>query len=52
MTAIIKRINDWSVTIDGDEPTILDEELGARLGFARPAKIRDLIKRLVRAGAQ
>ena len=52
MTAIIKRINDWSVTIDGDEPTILDEELGERLGFARPAKIRDLIKRLVRAGAQ
>jgi len=52
VTAIIKRINDWSVTVDGDEPTILDEELGKRLGFARPAKIRDLIKRLVRAGAQ
>ena len=50
MSAIIKQINGWSVATDDDEPRIRDIELGERLGFARPAKIRDLIKRLARLG--
>ena len=47
-TAIVRVVDGWSVAMDGEEPRILDEELGARLGFSRPAAIRDLIKRLVR----
>jgi hypothetical protein len=48
-SAIAKRVVEgWSVTMDGDEPRILDEELGTRLRFARPAGTRDLIKRLIR----
>lgn len=50
MTALVKQIDGWSVAIEGDEPTILDEELGARLGFARPRKIRDLIERMLSEG--
>lgn len=51
MSALVRRVvSGWSVAMDGDEPTVLDEELGARLGFARPRKIRDLIERLIRAG--
>lgn len=51
MTALVKKIVDgWSVTLDGDEPRILDEELGRRLGFARPRDIRKLIDRLVKDG--
>ena len=49
--AIVRRVVDgWSVAMDGDEPAILDEELGARLGFARPRKIRDLVQRMISEG--
>jgi hypothetical protein len=47
---ITRIVDGWSVTLDGEEPTVLDEELGARLGFARPRKIRELIERMVSDG--
>lgn len=48
---MVKKIVDgWSVTLDGDEPRILDEELGRRLGFSRPRDIRKLIERLISDG--
>lgn len=46
----ITRVDGWSVAMDGDEPTIMDEELGVRLGFARPRKIRELIARMISDG--
>lgn len=49
-TAIVRVVDGWSVTMDGDEPTILDEELGTRLGFARPRKIREVIERMISDG--
>jgi hypothetical protein len=45
--AMTRVVDGWSVTMDGDEPRILDEELGARLGFARPRKIREVIERMI-----
>jgi hypothetical protein len=51
MTALVKHVDGWSVTMDGDEPTILDEQLGERLGFSRPRKIRELIERMQKEGA-
>lgn len=48
--ARIVKIDGWSVTMDDDEPRIMDEELGKRLGFARTRKIRELIERLLRDG--
>lgn len=51
MTAMVKKIvYGWSVTLDGDEPRVLDEELGRRLGFARPRDIRKLIERPISDG--
>jgi len=50
VTAAITRIDGWSIATDGDEPRILDEELGRRLGFARPRDIRKLIDRLRKDG--
>lgn len=49
------RVSDWSLRVacaDGDdeEPRIQDIELAARLGYARPRKIRDLIERLIADG--
>lgn len=49
--ALTRIIDGWSVTMDGDEPRVLDEELGIRLGFARPRGIRKLIKRMMKQGA-
>lgn len=43
-------VDGWSVAMDGDEPTVLDEELGTRLGFGRPRDIRKLIERLISDG--
>lgn len=48
--ATTRIVDGWSVAMEGDEPTILDEELGARLGFARSRKIRELIERLISTG--
>jgi hypothetical protein len=51
VNALAKRtVDGWSVAMDGDEPTILDGELGERLGFARPRDIRKLIERLAKDG--
>jgi hypothetical protein len=51
LNAPITRVVDgWSVTIDGDEPRILDEELGARLAFSRVRDIRKLIERMIADG--
>lgn len=47
-TAVTRIVDGWSVTMDGDEPRIRDEELGIRLGFARPRDIRKLIERLLK----
>lgn len=45
-------VSGWSLgfAANDDEPRMRDLDLAERLGFARPAKIRDLIKRLVRDG--
>lgn len=43
-------LHGWSVTIDEDEPTILDEELAIRLGFSRPRDIRKLVERMIADG--
>lgn len=43
-------VDGWSVTMDGEEPTVRDEELGTRLGFGRPRDIRKLIERLTSDG--
>jgi hypothetical protein len=44
------RVGDWTFTAwmrdGGDEPMIRDVDLAARLGFDRPRKIRDLIRRV------
>lgn len=48
--AITRVVDGWSVTMDGDEPTILDEELGTRLGFSEPRSIRKLIRRMIAGG--
>lgn len=42
------RVGDWTLTVpgaEGMEPLILDEDLGERLGFDRPRKVRDLVRR-------
>lgn len=45
------HINGWSLAVSGDgEPMVRDLDLAERLGFSRPAKIRDLIARLIRGG--
>lgn len=46
--ALTKVVDGWSVTMDGDEPWVLDEELGIRLGFSEPRFIRKLIRSLLR----
>jgi hypothetical protein len=48
LNGAVARIDGWSVSMDADAPRILDEELGKRLGFARPRDIRKLIDRLVK----
>ena len=54
MTALaVQRVNDWSLMppAEGDdEPRVRDVDLGERLGYANPRKIRELIKRLRDAG--
>lgn len=40
------RVGGWTLTLRGDdEPLIADEDLGRRLGYDRPRKIRELIER-------
>jgi len=40
-------VDGWNLLVgDDDEPMVLDEELARRLGYARPRKVRDLIRRL------
>lgn len=43
--------NEMSENADGDEPRILDKELGKRLGFGRPRSVRRLILRMRKEGA-
>lgn len=47
----VQVVEGWSlVVVEGGEPTVLDLDLGARLGFARPRKFRDLVARMIRDG--
>jgi len=49
----LARVGDWTFTVPGaagTEPEILDTTLAERLGYERPAKIRDLIARYIKAG--
>ncbi len=53
MSPSITTVQGWSVATSGfddDEPRIRDLELAERLGYERPRKIRDLIRRLVNDG--
>lgn len=51
-TAIAKMvaIEGWTLDVTEDEPRVLDEELGRRLGFSRPREIRKLIERMAKTG--
>lgn len=49
----LQRVNDWSLMppVEGDdEPRVRDLDLGERLGYANPRKVRELIKRLIESG--
>jgi hypothetical protein len=48
----IVRVGEWALTVPNgsEEPLIEDEELATRLGYARPRKLRELIKRLIAEG--
>jgi hypothetical protein len=51
MSNKLQRVIGWDLQIGEDnEPRVRDLDLGARLGFARPAKFRELVKRLHRDG--
>jgi len=43
-------VDGWTLDVTDDEPTILDVELGSKLGLNRPRDIRKLVERLVRDG--
>lgn len=44
-------IDGWSIVLGGDdEPLVRDIDLGERLGFARPRKVRELVERMLRDG--
>lgn len=44
-------VHGWDLLVGQDsEPRVRDLDLGARLGYERPAKFRELVKRLVRDG--
>lgn len=45
---VLREVNGWTVGFRGDdgEPLVRDIDLGERLGYERPRKIRDLIERL------
>ncbi len=49
--AKVVTVDGWELRVgDDEEPRVLDIVLAERLGFARPAKIRDLVKKLIREG--
>lgn len=52
MSAIAKlEVNGWDLVVGADAvPRVRDLDLGARLGFARPRKFRELVERLRSAG--
>lgn len=51
MSNRLKRVFGWELQVgDDEEARVRDIDLGARLGFARPAKFRELVKRLVSDG--
>ncbi len=41
----------WHLGVLDTETLIRDEELGIRLGFERPRKVRELIERMIKDGA-
>jgi len=49
---LVVRVGDWTLAVPNgtEEPLVEDEELAKRLGYARPRKLRDLIKRLTEEG--
>lgn len=44
-------INGLTVTVEANVPRVRDVDLAVRLGYERPAKIRELIRRLVSSGS-
>ena len=47
----VLEVNGWGLVVGEDDvPRVRDLDLGARLGFARPRKFRELVERLRRDG--
>lgn len=50
--AKILEVQGWELVVgEDDRPMVRDVDLGARLGFARPRKFRELVARLIASGA-
>ena len=51
-TAKTLEVQGWELVVgEDDRPMVRDVDLGARLGFARPRKFRELVARLIATGA-